>query len=245
MGARAVTGGTGCGEIRRALGVYLVGAIDPADRAFVESHLASCRGCREELAGLAGLPGRLGSVPATDVTKLTLGGLAPDDQDERYPPEPTLRSLLEGAAALRRPRMWRRVGAAAAMAVIASGGAVAVSRAVGSPAPRPAAAAQAAMPWAATVRGSDPRTGAAATVRYLTRPWGLQMQVQVTGIAPGTRCELWVLGPGGRTAAGGWIVAAGHTSAWYPASAPLAVSGVRGFTVAAADGNSLVSVPIR
>src|ERR1039458_2674378 len=111
MGARVVTGPTGCGEIRRALGVYLVGAVDPADRAFVESHLASCQGCREELAGLAGLPGRLGSVPATDVIKLTLGDPAPDDQDEGYPPEPTLRSLLEGAAALRRHLLWRRVAA--------------------------------------------------------------------------------------------------------------------------------------
>ncbi len=239
-----MTGPSGCGEIRRALGVYVVGAIDPADRAVVDSHLASCQGCREELAGLAGLPGRLGSVPAADVIRLTLGDPGRDAPDEGHPPKPTLRLLLGWAATRRRHLMWRRVAAAAAVAVIATGGAVAGSRLVASPAPPPVAAAQAAMPWAATVHGSDPRTGAATTVRYLARPWGLEMQVQVTGIAPGTRCELWVLGPGGRTAAGGWTVAAGHTSAWYPASAPLAVSGVRGFTIAAADGNYLVSAPI-
>ena len=245
MGAWAVTGPTGCGEIRRALGVYVVGAIDPADRAVVESHLASCPGCREELAGLAALPGRLGSVPATDVTILTLGDPVLADRDGGYPPETTLRSLLDRAAALRRHLMWRRVAAAAAVAVIASGGAVAVSRTVAPPAPRPVAAAQAAMPWAATVRGSDPRTGAAATVRYQSQQWGLQMQVQVSGIPPGTRCELLVLGPGGRAVAGGWTVAAGHTRAWYPASAPLAVSGVREFVITAAGGRSLVNVPLR
>ena len=62
--------GSGCGDIRSALGVYVVGAIDPAARAVVEAHLAWCVDCREELAGLAGLPGRLGSVPAADVTRL-------------------------------------------------------------------------------------------------------------------------------------------------------------------------------
>lgn len=235
-----------CGEIRGGLGVYVVGAIDPADRAMVDSHLAWCVGCRDELAGLASLPGRLGSVPATDVTMLVLDEPALVSRDGGYPPDATLRSLLGRAATLRRHHMWRRVAAATAAAVIASAGAVAVSRAVDPPALRSALGpAASALPWAATVHGSDPRTGAATIVRYLTQPWGLQMQVQVTGIAPGTRCELWVLGPGGRTAAGGWTVAAGHTSAWYPASAPLAVSGVRGFTIAAAGGNSLVSVPVR
>jgi anti-sigma factor RsiW len=57
----------GCGEIRHALGVYLLGAISPADRSAVGRHLAGCAGCREELARLAGLPGLLGTVPAADV----------------------------------------------------------------------------------------------------------------------------------------------------------------------------------
>ncbi|MGI8452084.1 MAG: zf-HC2 domain-containing protein, partial [Streptosporangiaceae bacterium] len=48
-----MTAPRGCAEIRAALGVYVVGAIDPADRAAVDSHLAWCTGCREELAGLA------------------------------------------------------------------------------------------------------------------------------------------------------------------------------------------------
>ena len=36
----AVTSTSGCGEIRRALGVNVVGAIDPAARAVVEAHQA-------------------------------------------------------------------------------------------------------------------------------------------------------------------------------------------------------------
>jgi hypothetical protein len=93
--------------------------------------------------------------------------------------------------------------------------------------------------------GRDRLTGAAATVRYLPQPWGLQMQVQISRIPSGTRCELLVVGPGGRAVAGGWTVAAGHADAWYPASAPLGVSGIRGFIVATAAGKALVSIPLR
>jgi hypothetical protein len=222
--------------------VYVVGAIDPADRAVVDSHLAWCIRCREELAGLAALPGRLASVPVADVTMLVPDEDPPISPDGGYLPGATLRSLSGRAAARRRHLMWRRAAAAAAVAVIASGGAVTVSRLVDQPALRPAASALA---WAATASGSDPRTGASASVRYLARPWGLQMQVQVSGIASGTQCELQVLSPGGRAVAGGWTVAAGHADAWYPASASLAMSGVRGFVVATPGGTSLVSVPLR
>jgi hypothetical protein len=225
--------------------VYIVGAIDPADRALADSHLAWCTGCREELAGLAALPGRLGSVPAADVTRLVLD--EPGAAGREDPPEAGLRSLLERAAALRRCLRWRRAAAAAAVAVIAGGGAFAVSRvaapAAGAPAARGPAAA--ALPWAAMAHGRDPLTGAAVTVRYLPQPWGLQMQVQISRIPPGTRCELLVIGPGGRAVAGGWTVAAGHADAWYPASASLGVSGIRGFVVATATGKALVSIPLR
>ena len=242
MGAGTLTGTAGCGEIRSALGVYVVGAIDPADRAVVERHLSWCLACREELAGLAALPGRLGSVPATDVSLLVLDDPRLAAGDERHPPEAALRSLLERAATLRRYLLWRRVAAAAAVAVIAAGGAVAVSRILAPPGLRPAASA---LPWASTAHGRDPQTGAGATVQYTARPWGLQAQVQVSGIPAGTRCELLVEGPGGPVVAGGWIVAADHADASYPASAPLAASGVRGFVVATMSGKPLVSVPIR
>jgi predicted lipoprotein with Yx(FWY)xxD motif len=52
-----------CADIRPLLGVYLTGAIAPADRAVVVRHLAACADCRAELAGLAGLPGLLRRPP--------------------------------------------------------------------------------------------------------------------------------------------------------------------------------------
>jgi anti-sigma factor RsiW len=237
-----VAAAEGCGQVRRSLGVYILGAIAPADRAAVESHFARCAGCREELAGLASLPGRLGSVPAADVIKMDAGDGDPAGRGDG-PPGLTLRSLLERAARVRRHLIWRHAAVAAAVVVIAGGGAVAVSHAVYLPAQRPAASA---LPWPVTVHGSDPGTGAAATVRYLWQPWGLALGVQVSGIPAGTGCELQVLGPDGReVAAGGWKVAAGDAGAWYPASSPVPGSGVHGFVVTTADGEPLVSVPVR
>jgi len=42
-----------CTDARPSLGVYVLGAIDPAERSLVDAHLTTCRDCRDELAGLA------------------------------------------------------------------------------------------------------------------------------------------------------------------------------------------------
>lgn len=237
-----MTSASGCGDIRQALGVYLLGAIDPADRALVDRHLGWCADCWEELAGLAGLPGQLARVPAADVTGMTQHDADSAGQGEEQPAM-ALRSLLEQTATLRRQLRWRRVTAAAAVAVIAGAGAMAAARALYPPVLRPAASA---LPWTTLVQGSNSRTGAAATVSYLTQPWGLELHVQVSGIPAGTRCVLQVLGLDGRgVAAGGWTVPAGDPHPWYPATAPFPASAVRGFQIVSTAGQPLVSVPVR
>lgn len=52
----------GCEDAREALGVYVLGVIDPAERALADQHLAVCRECRDELAELAGLPALLAKM---------------------------------------------------------------------------------------------------------------------------------------------------------------------------------------
>ena len=147
---------TDCGDIRRALGVYVVGAIDPAERAIVDAHLPHCPECREELAGLAGLPALLGRVPKEDAERLALGS----EELEEAPAE-LLDSLLRQVAARRRARRWRGVAAAAAAAIIAVGGGIiggaVISHSHSSP---PAAEA------ASLVHGSDGATHVSATVYY-------------------------------------------------------------------------------
>ncbi|MGD0604915.1 MAG: zf-HC2 domain-containing protein [Streptosporangiaceae bacterium] len=212
-----------CAQARQELGVYLLGAIEPAQRALVERHLAACPRCRVELAGLAGLPSLLRRVPAGEALRL-----APDVA--ALGPSPPLTVLARRVSGIRR-RKWCLTAAAASVAGFAA--------AAGLHALYPAAArapAAAAPRWAVTADGANQVTGAWAAVRYTPLPWGTEMEVQVTGVAAGTRCQLLVTGPGGQdVAAGGWTIAAGHQAAWYPASVPFQAASVRGFVVRAGD----------
>ncbi|HXW45200.1 MAG TPA: zf-HC2 domain-containing protein, partial [Streptosporangiaceae bacterium] len=106
--------------MRQLLGVYVVGAIDPAERGQVDEHLTECQGCRDELALLAGLPAMLSRVPAADVAAMGGSVISLPGHDEPSPE--LLDSLLRRVAGRRRTRMWRAVAAVAAAAVIAAGG---------------------------------------------------------------------------------------------------------------------------
>lgn len=57
----------GCDSLERlSLGAYVLGALDPVERARFEQHLESCSACREELVQMAGLPGLLSRVSLED-----------------------------------------------------------------------------------------------------------------------------------------------------------------------------------
>lgn len=222
-----------CAQARLELGVYLLDAIEPAQRALVDRHLARCPDCRAELAGLAGLPALLGSVPVAEALQLS-----PDDA-AAVVAGPSLAALAGRVSRIRR-RRWRRTAAAALIAGFAAASGLQALHAVAA---RPPAAA--APRWAVTAEGVNPVTGAWAAVRYTTRPWGTEMEVRVTGVAAGTRCQVWVTGPRGQeVAAGGWTIAAGREAAWYPASAPFPAGSLRSFEVTA-RGTTLVTVPAR
>ncbi|HUC24290.1 MAG TPA: anti-sigma factor [Streptosporangiaceae bacterium] len=229
--------GPACRDIRQLLGVYVVGAIDPAERAQVDEHLADCQSCRDELAGLAGLPAMLSRVPAADVEQLSVPLLHLAEAVE--PPEELLNSLLGKVSAQRKSRMWRNVAAVAAAAVIAAGGATAVSQLTG-----PATSGAVAQDWA---RGASPGGGISAVVNYAPVSWGTAMRVQVSGIKPGTVCQFWVVGKNGTSQyAGAWTVAGNYgrgygEKAWYPASSVVAADSVRGFQITS-GGKVLVNI---
>src|SRR5262249_58548138 len=92
-GDRAMTGVGRCADVRLVLGVYVLGAAEPAERTLVRMHLAWCRDCLEELAGLAGLPGLLRRGPAAEAAKLFCraggaGGRAPPPPARAPAPPP-------------------------------------------------------------------------------------------------------------------------------------------------------------
>jgi hypothetical protein len=56
-----------CAQARPSLGVYVLGAIDPAERGLATAHLLTCQECQGQVADLAGLPeflSRLGTDEA-------------------------------------------------------------------------------------------------------------------------------------------------------------------------------------
>jgi hypothetical protein len=224
-----VTESSGCGEIRLALGVYVLGAIDPAERALVDAHLSDCQDCREELAGLAGLPALLGRVPLPDVERLALNDTELRDLEE--PPAELLDSLLGRISARRRARRWRGVLAAAAAAVIAIGGGIGGGILISQ--------GQGGSQGFEMVRFSSAQVSAA--IYYGPRNAGTSMQVQVSGIPNGTHCKFWVTTFGGRhVLVGGWT-AYGAPGNWYQVASPVATGSIRSFEISAA-GKVLVNV---
>lgn len=231
-----------CRQVRPALGVYLLGAIGPAERVAADRHLAGCTDCREELAGLASLVGRLGTVPAADA--VMLAAETEDDPGRGGLGDGGTRVLLRRAARQRRRRIWRRSATVTAIVLVAAGAAAGIQAMATSPLSR-LANPSAGLAWPDTARGSNPISGAGAIIRYRAQPWGVQIVVQVSRIPAGTHCELRVVTASGEQAtAASWMVAAYRNGAWYPASAPFAMGRVRDFLVMSA-GQTLVNVRAR
>jgi Putative zinc-finger len=223
----------GCREIKQALGVYVLGAIDPAERAQVDEHLSSCQECREELASLAGLPAMLRKVPIVEAERLA----APEQDPELagVPSAEMLTSLIARTANVRRIHRWRTVAAAAAVAIVALGGGAFVANALQSPGGQGPGTS-----WQQT-SGTGTVTHAHLTVRYRREPWGTQMEVNVTGLQPGSVCQFQVTdATGGKSVVGSWK-AWGDTS-WYPASTWLGEKELRSFQVTI-NGKVAASAP--
>jgi Putative zinc-finger len=211
---------TECQHVRQSLGVYVVGAIDPAERSVVDNHLAGCPDCREELAGLAGLPALLGRVPFQEAEQITRFDSERAEAGEHLDAEPAeadvLTPLLAKVAHRRRVSRWRSLASVAAVALIAAGAAIGAIRLANPPAAR-----SSALHW------ENVQTANALTnmdVRYAGFPGGVRLEVKVTGIPVGTTCKFWVIGEDGqRWAAGSWTVTDEWKASSYPtvSAAPL------------------------
>jgi predicted anti-sigma-YlaC factor YlaD len=237
-----MSGAASCREIRHSLGVYVLGAIDPAERALVDEHLAECADCREELASLAGLPALLRRVPTAEAERLAVADQA-DPVAEETSADEMLPSLVARTAQARRVRRWRELAAAAAVAVLALGAGAAGASVLGSGTPGSSSHVQAAAAhtWH-TVSGVDSVTGATLTVKYASMPWGTTMAARVSGIPAGTVCEFVVTDiHGHHFVVGGWRVNYRGWPVWYPASTALPDAGLASFQVTA-GGKVMASV---
>jgi anti-sigma factor RsiW len=219
-----------CAEVRMSLGVYVLGAIDPAERALVDAHLATCKDCRDELAGLAGIPALLARVNPDEVSRISADD-AVGPLTAEQPPEELLGTVRDLAEARRRRNRWRYLSAAAAVVLIAAGlfgglkAATSTTSVIGTSA-GPGS-------WE-MVSGASPATGASATVAYASELWGNAVQVVVHDIPVGTTCQLWAVGPHGhRTYVAAWTTATDEGRVWYPGSVPSSAGPISKFEITA------------
>jgi len=234
---------TDCQHVRQLLGVYVVGAIDPAERFVVDNHLAACPDCREELAGLAGLPALLGRVPleeAEQITRFDSERAGAGEHVDAEPPEAeVLTPLLAKVAHRRRVSRWRTLVSVAAVAVIAAGAALGAIRLANPPSSSSPPVSSPALHW------ENVQTTNALThmdVRYAGMAGGIRAYVKVSGIPAGTTCQFWVIGKNGqRWPAGSWIVTDEWRASSYPTVAAAPVHEVHGFQLTS-DGRTLAQV---
>ena len=173
----------GCPERRPDLGAYVIGALDPGERAALEAHLPECPDCRDELSTLAGLPGML-------------AWLSPEEVEPAPPPPDHLagRAVDELARRRRSRRARRSLAAAGCALVLGIGGAILAVQAT-SPGPQ--------VPTLVSARDNGTRVQARASLT--AEPWGTAVALRLSDVTPGTRCRLIaVAADGRREVAGTW-----------------------------------------
>ena len=233
-----------CTDARLSLGVYVLGAIDPAERALVDTHLVTCRDCRDELAGLAGLPALLARVNPDEISRICADDTVragtyavPDDR----PPEELIGTVLDLAEARRRRTRWRFLATAAAVVAIAGGlfgglSSITTTRTV------PVPVSPAGTNWE-TVEATG-SGGVSASVAYSHELWGDAFEVLVDKIPVGTTCQLWVVHPDGtRTQVAAWTTAKDEGNVWYSGSMAASAQPISKFQITADHKVLLTATP--
>ncbi len=210
-------------HLRKDLGSYVVGALDPGDRARLEEHLATCATCREELASYAGLPGLMSRLSIEEVLDHSL-----------LPPPALLPRLLDAVERERRAdrhrlRRWR-VAAAGLAATAAASAALFVN--VGQLGEQPTQQLIATAGSAAT-----------GAVALSPRDWGTSVELTVANLPPAGSYIAWTEDPAGvRTAVASWGPTDNGRAVVTGASA-LDPEAVKSLTVETDDGQRLLTLP--
>ena len=220
-----------CTDARPSLGVYVLGAIDPAERSLVDAHLTTCRDCRDELAGLAGLPALLARVNPDEVSRICADDTVRTVTDDR-PPGELIGTVLDLAAARRRRTRWRFLATAAAVVAIAGGlfgglSSMGTTRTVVVPVGAGPGS------WE-TVQATSTLTAATASIAYSQELWGNAFEVLVDQIPVGTTCQLWVVHPDGtRTQVAAWTTSRDEGKVWYAGSMASTAEPISSFQITA------------
>jgi anti-sigma factor RsiW len=231
-----------CSWVRTSLGVYVLGAIEPAERAEVDAHLPSCPMCKDEVAALAGLPALLGRISEEQISQVA------------EPPPALLGQLLAKAAAERpdRRRQWLGLAVAAVFVLIVgaligalltpgSDQALTPSIARSSPDVTTSVPATQEMEkrWAV-----DPVTKVEAWVGAEDQEWGTALTIKLKGAPTGARCRLYAVAANGhRDAAGAWQYGSLEYEEFH-GSTMIALADLSRVEVVLTNGRRLITIPL-
>jgi hypothetical protein len=230
-----------CTDARVSLGVYVLGAIDPAERTLVDNHLVTCRDCRDELAGLAGLPALLARVNPDEISRICADDTVRTATEDR-PPGELIGTVLDLAEARRRRTRWRSLAAAAAVVAIAGGLFGGLSN-MGTTQTVAVPVTAGGGTWE-TVHTASSVTGATASIAYSRQLWGNAFEVLVDRIPIGTTCQLWVVHPDGtRTQVAAWTTSRDEGKVWYAGSMPSTDKPISSFQITANHQVLLTATP--
>jgi hypothetical protein len=207
--------------IRRSLGVYVLDAIDPAERDAMERHLRGCGECRRELERFAALPELLAGVPVAEAELM-----AP-------PPPALLDRLLEEARAVPRPPRRGMVAALSVALLLVLAVGVGLGRDALRAAPTPTT-------FSAWNAATDGRMAAEVT----PLPFGSGVELRLDGVRPGERCRLIARGAGDRAEVLARWRATYAGTAGVHATTSIPAADLSELSVVAADGRLLTSVSI-
>jgi hypothetical protein len=203
------------------LGVYLLGALEPAERSAFESHLSYCDMCRTELVRLSPLPGLLNQItpedfadelpPSATAAVPVATAIAPITEPVPLPrlPEPPGTPVHEPVDTPRQRRYWRVAAAAAAVVVLA------VAGVFGWGALRQPPPAGEGVTWSVEAGATSVRA------RLVEHEWGTEIQSEIHGLPPGRKCYLKVYDHYGKWEIAGWWGTDHDPNAEIPASTSL------------------------
>lgn len=176
-------------RLREMTAAHVLGALDAADRAELEAHLAGCETCRRDVVAFAPLPALLARVDPADLEVPVL-------PDGAGPVVIAVRGELHRLH--RRERWWRLAAAAAAAALVVVG----TMSVLGDDDPGPARSGGVEL----AVTGHD---GSDAEVVADERPWGTYVHLAADGLPERPRYSIWAVDRAGRwEPVGSWTATA-------------------------------------
>jgi len=179
-------------ELRLSLGSYVLGSLDPADRATLDAHLPGCPACREELASYAAIPALMSRVSIDQLVQPT----------PPVPPTVLSRALNTVAAdhtnTVTQLHRWRRAtvvsAAAATIVAVLFGATLGHTQTPSPPEGTPLIAAAG--------------VSASGSAFLQAKPWGTAVSLQLQGLPQGDGFTAWVTAPNGtRSIAATWTPA--------------------------------------